>query len=853
MSESVKPISGIDTVVVAGDVTIDWLEISKPPVNPTFNWQSYVGTHLIAKPGGALLLADFLRSATNLKVLSPQLANIETIPSQTVVHSFSYLEKLPYSRDNKDKNNKVFRVKQYKGFAGPSLGVPSCLRVKDEDPQAQLVVLDDAGNEFRSNKEAWPQALREGNEPIIIIKMSRPIAQGLLWEELQKYHSDRLIVVINADHLRREGVSISRRLSWERTAKDFVWQMACNKELINLNNCAHLIVTFGVDGVILHTRRQGLVESRLFFDPKMGEDAFGDAYPGNMIGIGTAFVAALAAQIASKGIAGVGEGIHQGITSARRLWENGFGRDLENIDYPMAQIFKPVRQDQSSLAEITIPNPTASEPPDPDYWCILNDQKQAAIEELAFDYVRFGPDHALTAIPVGQFRYLRTFDRSEIESFRSIRNLIKEYLTSPKVSRPLSIAVFGSPGSGKSFGVTEVAESVAPGQLHRIEFNLSQFNSEKDLISAFHSVRDIVLEGKVPIVFFDEFDSAFNGKLGWLKYFLAPMQDGKFRDGEAMHPIGKAIFVFAGGTCSNFNEFSQSNINGEDILKAENIKARYEFRSAKGSDFVSRLRGYVNIKGPNPLNEDDDLYMIRRALNLRFILEDNAGHLFNRNVLQIDQGVLRAMIKIREFKHGIRSMLAIVEMSMLTGLDRYEQTALPSPEQLELHVDSDLFLRLVVRDVLLGGANEEIARALQEDYREKQKTRKHPDDPAMAPWEDLRDNLKDSNRQQASHIVEKLKAVGCGISPVINREPNILSFNEKEIEIMSEMEHDRWNAERYLDGWSYGESRDLDRKISPYLVKWEELPEDIKEYDREFVRSIPQILAKKGFEIYALK
>jgi hypothetical protein len=843
----------MDTVVVAGDVTIDWLEISKPPVNHGSNWQSYVGTHLIARPGGALLLAEFLRSVTDIKVLAPELANIETVPSQTVVHSFAYLQKLPYSRDNKDKNNTVFRVKQYKGYAGPSQGAPACLSVNDEDPRAQLVVLDDAGNEFRSTKEAWPQALREGNKPIIIIKMSRPIAQGLLWEELQQYHSDRLIVVINAEHLRREGVSISRRLSWERTAKDFVWQMACNKDLINLHNCAHLIVRFGVDGVILHTRRQGLVESRLFFDPKMGEDAFGDAHPGNMIGTGTAFVAALTAQIASEGIPGVGEGIRQGIISARRLWEYGFGRDLENIDYPVTQIFKPVPRDQSSIAEVIIPNPTAAEPADPDYWCILNDQKQAAIEELAFDYVRYGPDQALTSVPVGQFRYLRTFDRSEIESFRSIRNLIKEYLSSPKVSRPLSIAVFGSPGSGKSFGVTEVAESVAPGQLHRIEFNLSQFNSEKDLISAFHSVRDILLEGKVPIVFFDEFDSAFNGKLGWLKYFLAPMQDGKFRDGEAMHPIGKAIFVFAGGTCSTFHEFSGSKINYQDNQEAPNAAAREEFRSAKGTDFVSRLRGYVNIKGPNPLDANDDLYMIRRALNLRFIMEDNAGHLFDRNVLRIDQGVLRAMIKIREFKHGIRSMLAIVEMSMLTGLDRYEQTALPSAEQLELHVDSDMFLRLVVRDVLLGGANEEIARGLQEDYREKQKDRKPADDPAMAPWEDLRDNLKDSNRHQASHMVVKLKAVGYGISPVINRAPNIVAFTDKEIEIMSEMEHDRWNQERYLDGWSYGESRDLDKKISPYLVKWEELPEDIKEYDREFVRSIPHILAKSGFEIYRLK
>ena len=134
-------------------------------------------------------------------------------------------------------------------------------------------------------------------------------------------------------------------------------------------------------------------------------------------------------------------------------------------------------------------------------------------------------------MPVGQFGKLRTADRAEIEGFRSLRNLIDEYL-SGTTARPLSVAVFGSPGSGKSFSVTQVAESVAGSRkIVRLEFNLSQFRSPDDLCHAFHRVRDTVLEGAIPLVFFDEFDTAFEGELGWLKYFLAPMQDGVFREG----------------------------------------------------------------------------------------------------------------------------------------------------------------------------------------------------------------------------------------------------------------------------------------------------------------------------------
>jgi len=96
-------------------------------------------------------------------------------------------------------------------------------------------------------------------------------------------------------------------------------------------------------------------------------------------------------------------------------------------------------------------------------------------------------------------------------------------------------------------------------------------------------------------VFFDEFDSPFEGKLGWLKYFLSPMQDGTFRDGESVHPIGKSIFVFAGGINSTFAAFSQDGLKGQE--------KEQEFKNAKVPDFISRLCGYVNILGPRPCRQ----------------------------------------------------------------------------------------------------------------------------------------------------------------------------------------------------------------------------------------------------------
>jgi hypothetical protein len=65
----------------------------------------------------------------------------------------------------------------------------------------------------------------------------------------------------------------------------------------------------------------------------------------------------------------------------------------------------------------------------------------------------------------------------------------------------------------------------------------------------------------------------------------------------------------------------------------------------------------------------------------------------------IDPGVLRALIKVNDYKHGVRSMEAVLEMSLLSERCEFEPAALPPRNQLNLHVDADHFLRLVLEDV----------------------------------------------------------------------------------------------------------------------------------------------------------
>jgi hypothetical protein len=843
-------------IVVAGDVCIDWLRWRVAASAEGLNWQLYEGTAWAALPGGALLLAEMLRRMGDLDVRAPQLPDLHTTPPEQTLHSLADLDLFP--ADPKT-GQRVYRIARFAGYTGPGSGgqLPPPPAVADDDPAADVVILDDAGNLFRSTPAAWPLALTaQGADPLVIAKLTRPLLVGKLWEHLRTRDPDRVVLVLNADHLREAGVNLSRQLSWERTAKDFVWQMACNPWLTPLANARHLVVRFGLDAAIYYSSGPQGARACLYFDPNQVEGGFAGQYGGQMQSYADAFVASLAKTLACTDPAGkpaatpsaMAAGIRVGLAAARQLLRLGYGAAADIPAFPSPAIFAPAPE-TGAFACVAIPGPIATEPPDPTYWCILKDLPGADLEKLAEDLVRQGKSDALRGVPVGQFSRLRTADRAEIEGFRSLRNLIDEYL-SGTTGRPLSVAVFGSPGSGKSFAVTQVAESVAGGRkIAQLEFNLSQFRSLEDLYRAFHRVRDTVLEGAVPLVFFDEFDSAFEGELSWLKYFLAPMQDGVFREGETPHPIGRAIFVFAGGTSGSFDEFSRASAGGDP-------QAAARFRAVKGPDFVSRLRGYVNILGPNPTDEGDAEYVVRRAMLLRSLIERKAPQLLDSgSSVRIDAGVLRALLRVPLYKHGARSLEAILDMSLLAGQSRWDPAALPPAEQLALHVDAELFLRLALRDVLLSASREVLGQAIHARYLADQKDRKPPEDPSMQPWETLREDLRESNRQQADDIAAKLRRIGYSIMPVAGREPKRVTFTADEVEIMAEMEHERWMVERRIAGWVYGPERDVERKITPYLVPWAELPRkplDVQEWDREPVRAIPEVLAQAKFEVYRL-
>jgi len=158
-------------------------------------------------------------------------------------------------------------------------------------------------------------------------------------------------------------------------------------------------------------------------------------------------------------------------------------------------------------------------------------------------------------------------------------------------------------------------------------------------------------------------------------------------------------------------------------------------------------------------------------------------------------------------------------------------------------------------ELLLGGVNETLARAAHQEYAATQLVAGETNltNPSVVPWEELNEEIKESNRLQADHIITKMKAIGCTIAPLINWDAELFTFTSGEIELMAEMEHKRWMSERLDAGWTYAAGeKNIKKKTSPYLVSWSDLPEEIKRIDRDIVIRIPKFLSKVDLQVYRL-
>lgn len=112
--------------------------------------------------------------------------------------------------------------------------------------------------------------------------------------------------------------------------------------------------------------------------------------------------------------------------------------------------------------------------------------------------------------------------------------------------------------------------------------------------------------------------------------------------------------------------------------------------------------------------------------------------------------------------------------------------------------------------------------------------------PANQPWDVLEETYREANRASADHLEVKLRAVGRVLVSKGDAEPSPLTADE--IELLARMEHDRWWAERALNGWAYAPRRDDLLKHHPNMLPYGQLDEPTRQKDRDNVINLLRIV-----------
>ena len=343
---------------------------------------------------------------------------------------------------------------------------------------------------------------------------------------------------------------------------------------------------------------------------------------------------------------------------------------------------------------------------------ILNNVTGAGYENViakGMQIIENGFDSDLLSVPYLQFGSYTTFDKNEICQLNTINNIILNYIDDDnKESKPLSIAVFGSPGSGKSHIIKELIKNYEQ-RLDQREFNLSQLKNYSDIFDIFQDICNPSSSYKIPFVFWDEFDT---DKLACLKYFLQPMQDGFFTNGPHRIYFKKAIFVFCGSMAKTYEEFcyklhnfSSTQITNENLTE-EQKKHYQKDMEQKTSDFISRIKAFLDIQNLNPkfTKKDNEVlciyenafnydYILRRAILLRSTIESKYKNLIDRssNKINMSYSIMQAMLRSQEFKYGARSINNLLTISNINNVEFFGESNLPPYHLIEHLVSNDFF------------------------------------------------------------------------------------------------------------------------------------------------------------------
>jgi hypothetical protein len=242
-----------------------------------------------------------------------------------------------------------------------------------------------------------------------------------------------------------------------------------------------------------------------------------------------------------------------------------------------------------------------------------------------------------------------TLDYGHIRDLNDVLQAITSYIGDRSLERPLNFLLLASPGSGKSHLINCLANYLGK-NIGRVLFNMATMQSKDDLGPVLDQARNVSIDGKLPLVFLDEFDS----NDAHYPLLLPLLWDGQLDVGRGDLRLGRSVFFLAG---------SRSTLPGKLAAARNMVAARADAADdTKLEDVFSRINGTV-ISLPSLADADKDrvpekIVVAMELLRRRF-----------KACTSVPWALLRFIARA-QFRYEARSIAALINQIPVEGSDK---------------------------------------------------------------------------------------------------------------------------------------------------------------------------------------
>ena len=239
-----------------------------------------------------------------------------------------------------------------------------------------------------------------------------------------------------------------------------------------------------------------------------------------------------------------------------------------------------------------------------------------------------------------------TLDSNHIEQISSLIKTIERYIGDSSQQRPLNLLMLASPGAGKSHFIKCVASRLASHSVRAITFNMTSMESNDDLITPLDAARNLKVEDRLPLLFFDEFDSSPSN----FALLLPLLWDGSLNVGQRDLRLGKVIIVMAGSDPS----LPETMDNARSMRCEAPTGAGH---NPKLIDLFSRINGGILSIPPFY----DSTRQIDRRADKVCIAIQLLKNRFGKNLVLVPLSLLR-FIATTQFRYDVRSIAHLIDL-----------------------------------------------------------------------------------------------------------------------------------------------------------------------------------------------